>query len=61
MDVRTIAKAIAAGLLAGLGTLWTALADGDVVAQEWVAVAISTLGVGSGTWAVPNRKAAPNG
>lgn len=49
------AKAIIAAVVAGLGTLWTALADGEVIAQEWVSVAIVTLGALAGTYAVPNK------
>jgi hypothetical protein len=49
------AKAIAAAVAGGLGTLGTALADGAVTPAEWVAVALATL-VASGLVAVvPNR------
>lgn len=48
------AKSIVAALVAGLGALGTALTDGGVSAQEWVAVASATL-VGLGVvFGVPN-------
>lgn len=49
----TIAKALVAALIAGLGALSTALPDG-ITAQEWVTIVIATLlGLGV-TYAVPN-------
>lgn len=49
------AKAITAALVAGLGTLATALADDGIEAQEWVWVAISFLTALGAVFAVPNR------
>lgn len=50
------AKAIIAAVVAGLGSLYQAL-DGDqsVTAQEWVAVAMTTLAGLVAVFAVPNR------
>lgn len=50
------AKAIIAAIVAGLGSLYQAL-DGDqaVTAQEWVAVASTTLAALVAVFAVPNR------
>ena len=47
-------KAIVGALVAGLGSLYTALTDGGVSAQEWVAVAIATLVALGTVWGVPN-------
>jgi hypothetical protein len=41
--VREQVKAVAGGVLAGLGTLGGALADGAVTPLEWVAVAIAVV------------------
>lgn len=49
------AKAIVGALTAGLGALGTALTDGDVSAQEWVAVASATLVALGVVFGVPNR------
>lgn len=49
------AKAIVGSLLAGLGALLTALADGSVQTAEWVTVAIAALTALAGVWGVPNR------
>ncbi|MCL1871822.1 MAG: hypothetical protein FWF90_15610 [Promicromonosporaceae bacterium] len=55
------AAGITSGLLAGLGSLSTALGDGRVTAVEWVAVAAAVIvgaaAAGGITWAVPNRPA----
>lgn len=49
------AKAIVGALVAGLGALGTALTDGAVSAQEWVAVASATLVALGVVFGVPNR------
>ncbi len=52
------AKAVTAGLAAGLTALVTVL-DGGVTLQEWLLVAIAALGGGGVTYAVPNKPAQP--
>ena len=47
-------KAIVGALIAGLGSLYQALDNGTVTAQEWVAVAIATLAALGVVWGVPN-------
>lgn len=54
MRPQEYAKAIAGGVLAGLGVLYVALSDDMVSAQEWVAVASASLTVFAGVWGVPN-------
>ncbi len=54
-------KAIVAALVAGLGTLGTALADDAVTSLEWVAIAGATLGALGVVWSVPNRPAPAEG
>jgi hypothetical protein len=49
------AKAIVAGLIAGLGTAAAAITDGHITLAEGIAIA-SALVAGYGTWLVP-----PNG
>lgn len=51
------AKSIVAFLLAGLTALGTALTDGSVTTQEWVAVAIASLATTGAVFAVPNTPA----
>lgn len=47
-------KAITGALIAGLGSLYQALDNEAVTAQEWVAVAIATLAALGIVWGVPN-------
>ena len=47
-------KAVVGALIAGLGTLATALSDGGIQTIEWVWVAIAFLTALGGVWAVPN-------
>ncbi len=47
-------KAIVGALIAGLGSLYQALDNGAVTAQEWVAVTIATLAALGVVWGVPN-------
>lgn len=47
-------KAIAAFLVPGLTVLGFAIADGVVTWEEWIAVAIATLGTGGLVTAIPN-------
>lgn len=60
-QLKPIAKSLAGGILAGLITLAAVAAGakgvGDVTFIQWVLVAISTLGTGTGVYAVPNRPA----
>jgi len=48
------AKAIVGAVTAGLGALGTALADGLITGQEWVAVAATAIGALALIWGVPN-------
>lgn len=48
------AKAIAGGVIAGLGVLYIALSDDRVTAQEGVAVAIASLTSFATVWGIPN-------
>lgn len=59
MTWKPYAKAITGAAIAGLTTLGTALADGDVTPVEWVAVAIAGLTAMGAVWAVPNRPSPP--
>lgn len=52
------AKAIIAGLLAGLGALGTALLDNEIAPVEWVGVASAVL-TGLAVWRVPNTPPDP--
>ena len=49
------AKAVAAAVAGGLGTLGTALADGTVTPAEWVAVALATLAASGLVAVIPNK------
>lgn len=49
------AKALVGAATAGLGALGTALTDGDVTAQEWVAVASATLVALGVVFGTPNK------
>lgn len=46
-------KAIVAALMAGLGAIGTALADGHVTATEWVVVAGAVVAGLAAVWASP--------
>jgi hypothetical protein len=50
-------KAILGALVAGLGSLYQALDNGQVSAQEWVAVAIATLAAAGAVYAAPWKPA----
>lgn len=54
MPLDKYAKAIVAFLIALLGSLGTALTDGQITAVEWVSVLAAGLGALGLTWAVPN-------
>jgi len=51
---QTILKAIYGAISAGLGSLAVAFADNHVTTQEWITVAIATLGAAGVVWGVPN-------
>lgn len=55
MTWKPYAKAIVAGLIAGLGVLGSALVDDTVTPAEWVGVAGATLAGLGIVYAVPNR------
>lgn len=57
MSIKPYLKAVVGALVAGLGTLATAMADDAVSTAEWVAVAIATLGALGIIYATPNREA----
>lgn len=52
-------KAIAGAVTTGLGTLSVAYADNVITNQEWVIVAIATVGALGAVWAVPNAPKKP--
>jgi hypothetical protein len=52
-----IAKAIIGGVTALAGTLGTALADGQITATEYVAVAAATVVAFFAVWATKNADA----
>lgn len=49
-------KAIAGGVLAGLGMLYMALDNDVVTMQEWVGVAQGSLAAFATVWGIPNIK-----
>lgn len=56
IQILVYAKALAAGLVAGLSVIATSLDDSSLTAQEWVYAAIALI-VGSGVVAaVPNKQ-----
>lgn len=59
MKVSKYAKAIVAAVVAGSGTVGTALADDVITAGEAWTIAGVVLGALGFTWAVPNRQGAP--
>lgn len=52
--VRKVAKSIVAGGVAFCGTLGTALADGQVVGQEWTGIIAATLVALGAVWGIRN-------
>lgn len=55
MQPAEYAKAIVGAAIAGVTVLGTALADGAVVAQEWIGIVLAVLGTFGGVYQVPNR------
>lgn len=49
------AKAITAAVVAGAGTLSTALADDNITSGEWLAVVLAVLAAAGITAWVPNK------
>jgi hypothetical protein len=58
--VREQVKAVAGGVLAGLGALGTALADGAVTPLEWVLVATAAVGIYGAVFGVPQPAPLPH-
>ncbi|WP_242890307.1 hypothetical protein [Actinomadura litoris] len=56
MKLGSYAKSIVAAVVAGGGTLGTALADDTVSTGEWVGVALAALGALGVVWVVPNAR-----
>lgn len=56
MKISKYWKAVVAAVVAGAGTLSTALADDTVTAAEGWAAGLAVLAALGFTWAVPNRK-----
>lgn len=50
------AKATTSAVLAGLGSLGTALADGTITGQEWVAVALAVVATFGTVFGVRNKR-----
>ncbi|MFF3884012.1 hypothetical protein [Streptomyces sp. NPDC001914] len=59
MKLPRYAKAIVAAVVAGAGSLATALNDGTLTAAEGVTVVLAVLTALGFTWAVPNRPQPP--
>lgn len=57
MRVSKYWKAVVAGVVAGGGTLSTALADDRITAAEGWAAGLAVLAALGFTWAVPNKQA----
>ena len=59
--IPTVAKAVAAGLAAAIGSLLLVVSGDDTLASvttsDWLLVALNTLGAYGITWAIPNRSA----
>jgi|GEM_PF-1672537 len=55
--INVYAKAIIAGIVAGLGSLQVANADGKITAAEWIQIASVVVAALGFTWAVPNSVA----
>lgn len=53
--IKRYAKAIAAALVAGGGTLSTALADDNITSGEWLAIVLAVLAAAGITAWVPNK------
>lgn len=53
-----MAKAIVAAVIAGLGTLVTALTDETVTASEWATIALATVVALGAVFGIPNRSGA---
>lgn len=49
-------KAVVAALMAGLGAVGTALADGQVTATEWVVAASAVVAGFAAVWASPKNE-----
>ena len=64
-SIGTVAKAVYAGLLAGLTALGayliTTTSLGDITAGQWVYVAVAALVAGGGVYGIPNSSPAPPG
>jgi len=58
MKVSKMWKAVVAAVVAGGGSLVTALDDGTVTTQEGLTAVVAVLGALGLTWAVPNRQVA---
>ena len=62
MNINAVAKSIVAAVIAGLGALQVAMADGVVAQGEWIQVASVTLAALALVWGVPNAPVeAPSG
>lgn len=48
-------KAIIAAVIAGLGTLGTALADGEITSVEWVGIVAAVVIAGGGVFGFANK------
>ncbi|MFF1321428.1 hypothetical protein ACFVZZ_18680 [Streptomyces chartreusis] len=59
MKVSKMWKAVVAAVVAGAGTLSTALTDDTVTAAEGWAAGLAVLAALGFTWAVPNKPASP--
>jgi len=60
VKLNAIAKALIAALVAGLGSLQVASADGKITATEWIQVASVTVAALGFVWGVPNADPPPD-
>ena len=59
MKLNVYAKALIAALVAGLGSLQVASADGKITPAEWIQVASVTVAALGLVWGVPNATPDP--
>lgn len=52
----TVAKALAGGVVAGLGAAATAASDGEITSPEWWLIASAAAGSAYAVWRTPNAQ-----
>jgi len=62
MKINSVAKSVIGALVAALGALQIAAADGAITSMEWIQIASATVAAAGFVWAVPNTPVkAPSG